>query len=209
MTTSSSDQNAMTAHPKRKRPSVLVGVVLLLALAVAGFFIYLQFFAGVNPGPTFLQELRAGTVSESDIRSVEILKFDPGAGWPFAEKDYSRKARKRITAANSTGELITILRDSSTDGHQHRNHPSSFYDGILRIELIQGGHYYVFYSLSYYDGKYYASLRANSKDSTNPNGAAKYENVPLADFLKRNDPWYRDADSPTTDHRPGYPDDVP
>jgi len=83
------------------------------------------------------------------------------------------------------------------------------YDGILRIDLIQEEHYYVFYRLGYYDGKYYAYVNANSKDSTNPNGAQRYENITLADFLKRNDPWYRDVDTPTTGYRPGFPDDVP
>jgi hypothetical protein len=199
---SSSDQMAtVPATPKRKQLAVLTGIGVLLVLAGIIFGIYLLFFAGVNHGPSFIEKLRAGTIAESDIRSAEILKLDAGGGWPFSEDDYSRKTRQLIASPKTTGELISILRDSSTNGHQHRNHPSTLYYGILRIELIQGGHYY--------DGKYYAYINANSKGSTNPNGGAKYENVPLADFLKRNDPWYRDVDSPATGYRPGFPDDVP
>jgi hypothetical protein len=201
------NQAPITENQKRFRALVLRGFVILLLLALVSLGIHSLFFAGLNSGPTLIDELRAGRVSEGNIKSIEILKFDPGAGWPFSEPAYARKARK-VLDIPATKELVRVLR-STTDGHKHRNHPATFYYGILRIDLVQGGHFYVFYHLGYYNNQYYVYVDANSKDSTNPNGAAEYENVPLADFLQRNDPWYRNLDSPTTRHRPSAPDDVP
>ncbi|HVT91082.1 MAG TPA: hypothetical protein VHD56_19675 [Tepidisphaeraceae bacterium] len=144
----------------------------------------------------------------ADISSIEILKFDPGAGWPFSEEEYDRKARKKIVAPESANELVSILRTSSPNV-QNRNHPQTPYYGILRIDLAKGGHYYVFYELGYYEGNYYTTLRANSKNETNPNEAEQFENKPLADFLKRNDSWYHSADVPVPDgRRVNSPDNV-
>ncbi|PHS10668.1 MAG: hypothetical protein COA78_10930 [Blastopirellula sp.] len=201
-------QTTAKKPPRRKRLFVVTRLGILLGLVVVIWGTYSLFFAGVNPGPSVIDELRAGTITEADIKSIEILKFDPGAGWPFSESEYSRKSRKRIGPA-ATKQLIGILTTSSTNGHKHRNHPTTFYYGILRIDVVQGGHFYIFYRLGYYDNQYYVYLDANSKNSTNPNGAHKYENIPLADFLKRNDPWYRDIDSPTSSHRPSFPDNAP
>ena len=194
---------------KSKRFLVLAGAALLLILAVVVGGIYLWLFAGVNPGASFIEELRNGAITESDIESIKILKFDSGGGWPFSEKAYDRKARQLVSSPETVKELITILKDSSTDGRQHRNHPGSWYDGILRVELVEDDHYYVFYHLGHYQGQYYVYVNANSKNSTNPNGAEQYENIPLADFLRRHDPWYIDADTPRTLHRPNFPDNIP
>ncbi|MHC2065926.1 hypothetical protein ACYFX5_00500 [Bremerella sp. T1] len=184
------------------------GLGVLFGFTVIAWCTYSLFFAGVNPGPTFVDEIRVGKFTEADIKSIEILKFDPGAGWPFTESEYSQKASKRLGPA-ATKQLIGLLRTSSTEGHKHRNHPATFYYGIFRINMVQGGHFYVFYHLGYYDKRYYVYLDANSKNSTNPNGADAYENIPLADFLKRNDPWYRDIDSPMIQQRASFPDHLP
>ena len=201
-------QASATTRPTRKRPFVVAGLGVLLVVAVIIWCAYSLLFRGVNPGPSLIDELRAGTIAKADIKSIEILRFDPGAGWPFSEPEYARKARKRIGAA-ATRKLIGILTSASTNGHKYRNHPATFYDGILRVDLVRGGHFYVFYSLGYYNNRYYAYVDANSKNSTNPNGTDAYENIPLAGFLKRYDPWYRNLDSPTTWRRPSFPDDVP
>jgi len=201
-----------TTPPKaagRKRVFVLRVAAGVVVVATIAWGVHSLFFAGVNPGPSLIQELRTGAITESGIQAIEILKFDPGAGWPFSEREYARKARKRLATPEPANELVSILRESTTDGHKHRNHPSTFYYGILRIELVDGGHYYVIYHLGYYNGEYYAYADTNSRNSTNPNGARNYENVPLAKFLKEHDPWYRDADSPASPYRPSAPDDVP
>ncbi len=201
-------QAAAKKPPRRKRLFVLAGFGVLLGLVVVIWGMYSLFFSGVNPGPSVIDELRSGMIAEADIKSIEILKFDPGAGWPFSESEYSRKVRKQIGPA-ATKQLIGILTTSSTNGHKHRNHPATFYYGILRIDVAQGCHFYIFYHLGYYNNQYYVYVDANSKNSTNPNGADEYENIPLADYLKENDPWYRDIDSPTTRHRPSFPDNDP
>ena len=209
-----STKHSVTVPATKSRPNrVLVLRVAAVALGVAiiatiAWTIHFLFFAGVNPGPSFIEELRTGAITESDIKRIEILKFDPGAGWPFSERDYARKARKRI-ATPRANELVRILRVSTTNGYKPRNHPATFYYGILRIDLVDGAHYYVFYSLGCDNGGYYASVKASSKDSTNSNGAKDYENVPLAEFLKQNDPWYRNLDSPPSSYRPSFPDNVP
>jgi len=84
---SSSEQAIVSPTSKRNRLSILAGIGTLLVLGVVIFGIYSLFFAGVNPGPSFLEELRAGTIKESDIRSVEILQLDSGGGGPFFESD--------------------------------------------------------------------------------------------------------------------------
>lgn len=201
------NENGAGKPTRSRRLFTLTNVIVLLGFMGVCWGTYSLLFVGANPGPTIIEELRTSKITEADIRSIKILKFDPGAGWPFSESDYSRKASKQIDP-EATEQLIELLTVSTTNGHKHRNHPATFYYGIFRLDLIQGGHFYIFYHLGYYNNQYYVYLDANSLNSTNPNGADEYESIPLATFLKIHDPWYRDADSPKTRHRPSYPDNV-
>jgi hypothetical protein len=209
MTASANRKEGIFSKPMGFNRAVFAAVVVgFLVCAASGWCFHWLFFAGVNPGPTLIQELRTGAITASDMKAIDILKFDAGGGWPFSEREYTRKARKRLAPESANG-LLDILRTATTDGNKARNHPASFYYGILRIELVAGGHYYVFYELGYDRGEYFTYVDANARNSTNPNGATHYENVPLAQFLKQDDPWFRDMDSPPSLYRPSCPDDIP
>ena len=92
---------------------------------------------------------------------------------------------------------------------QSRNHPSSFYYSILLIEFGDKGRDYLFCVPTYYEGARYAEVKSGARNNTNPNATKGYENVPMAAFLKKHDPWYRDENSPPITTRPSYPDKVP
>lgn len=185
--------------------------VLIFAIPVAISvlsIIYSVMSGAADNRPSFIDELRAGRVTPADVTSVSILKFDPGAGWPSKEAHYARKARVAIPG-DARSALAKLLRESTTDGHPSRNHPASFYQSILRIDVGAKGHYYVFCEPFLYEGKNYVVVETGALNNTNPNGVKKYENIPLAGFLKKYDPWYRDANSPPIKTRPSYPDDKP
>jgi hypothetical protein len=187
---------------------ILSGIVASLIVTGVVIGVRQWLYIGINDGPTLIEAVRSGEVDVQGISGVEILKFDPGGGWPFSETEYNRKDKKSLEM-DSIEELLRILKSDTTDGWKQRNHPVTYYYGILRISVNDGGHYYLFYDLSYCQGQHYVSLSANSCDSTNPNGATKYENILLAKFLKDGDPWYRDEHSAYTDKRPSSPDTKP
>jgi len=126
-----------SGQPAVRRAIVLSSIaIVLLSCAVVGA--YWLFWRGVNAGQTLIEALWSRDVTESKISCVEILKFDPGAGWPFSEADHDRKARKRI-GGEAIKTLLGILENSTTEGRQHRDHPGTYYYGILRIGLRDGG----------------------------------------------------------------------
>ena len=101
------------------------------------------------------------------------------------------------------------MRKSTTDGRKPRDHPGTFYYGILRIDLNGGDVYFVFYHLNRYEGTYYVSMLAGAVNNRDPNAVKPYENVPLSEFLEKHDPWYRDAASRPIPTRPSFPDTAP
>jgi hypothetical protein len=182
--------------------------VIVLVVISTMLVIYSVISGAADKRPSLIDDLRGDLVSSTDLTSVSILKFDPGAGWPSAEAHYARKARVEI-GAEARSVLLKLLKESTTDGQPPRNHAATFYYNILRIDVGAKGHYYVFCDLCLYEGKYYVGVETGALNNTNPNGVKKYENVPLADFLKKHDRWYRDANSPGIQTRPGYPDNEP
>lgn len=198
-------------RPGKKRKIIgLVLAVLVILFVFAGYGIFRLFIGGIEPGPTLIEELRSQAIKPQDVAQVHILKFDPGAGWPFTEDDYARKARCAVSPV-AVIELMAILERDTRDGLKSRNHPESIYYGILRVDLVNGRRFYLFYAVCYYEGAHYASLRASSAGTLNPNGSRQYENASLPGFLSVHDPWYHDHNSPWPhpQSRVNSPDNVP
>lgn len=176
--------------PAKNRIAQAIGRIAL-ALPIAGAVSYTLFF-GVSRGPTLIDEIRSGIITENEITKVEVLK--PGVGWDFTEAEYDRRERVALPS-ETVGELVDILKSSTTDGEQHRAHPSGHYRAILKFHHQDGRHYYLLYKLHYYHDSYYLSVTSLSAGSTNPNGK-RYENVPLVHFLGENDPWWLSDSEP-------------
>jgi hypothetical protein len=171
------------------RGAVVAGV---LGVVLAIYCVYITFFAGIAGGPCFVDELRAGAITSADIAKVEILEFNVQEGWPLKEQDYARMPRKQITSRETIEKLLRIVKDRTVQVRPRgRKHPQVDYFGILRLELVDGEYYYLYYQLAYYDGAYYTYVDANTRGSTNPNGATHFENSALAEFLREHDPAYR------------------
>jgi len=172
--------------------NILICFGVLAVLLVVAYFAYLTFFAGVYPGPSLIEELQSGSITSAGITSIEIIRFDVRKGWPFSEEDYDRMTGKKITSRNTIAELVRILRHSTSDVPSPRSeHPFVLYYGIIRVDLVNGGHYYVFYQIMHYDRNYYTHILTSSKGSTNPNAGTLMANRPLVNFLQEHDPWYR------------------
>jgi len=137
---------------------VLVAVVM--AVAVAGITVSV-IMAVTDTRPSLIDDLRAGRVTSRDVTSAAILKFDPGAGWPGREESYAAKARHRLRPAEWSA-LLRLLAMSTTDGSPSRNHPESFYDSILLIDLGDKGHYYVFCSHGCYQELHYVVINTTA-----------------------------------------------
>jgi hypothetical protein len=193
-------------------PDNLIGAIFIFAIFIfvfTAYFVY-HFFYPVNIGTSFIDELRKESISGNQISRVYILKFDPGGGWPFKESDYQNKANKEIVSRPHIKELVQILKTDSTFGYKHRNHPATYYFGIMKFELTDKKFYYLYYQLMYYKKAYFTLISANSANDRNPNRAMKFENIPLSVFLKNHDPWYHDKDRPwTKSTRVNSPDNVP
>jgi hypothetical protein len=109
--------------------------------------------------------------------------------WDFTESDYDGLDRIALPS-KAVDELIPILASSTTNGWKNRNHPTGHYRAILKFHYRDGRHCYLLYDAMYYQNAFYTSLRSLPAGTTNPNGGRFYENVPLAQFLSRYDPWW-------------------
>ncbi len=199
------------SRARRGHRRVVAGLIAigLILVFLAGYVFHYVMFAGIGSGPTFIEELRSERVRTADIATVRVLKFDPGAGWPFTEEDYASKAQSTLAPGSVVAELIAILKEHTTDGRVSRNHPEGLYYGILGIDLVDGRRYWLFYEVGWYQGSYYVSLTSSAAGTTNPNGGKRYENTALARFLEAHDPWFHGKGSPGTRYRVNSPDDVP
>jgi len=178
----------------RKRSISIILVLLSAAAAVTvsvlGYQVYLMFFGGIQPGPSLIEELRSGRVTAASMERVDVLRFDPGGGWPILESDFRGMERASITSADQIRDLIGLLRTRSSDGYQARNHPGTVHFGILKFVLKDGKPYYLFFQILLYQGNTFTAFEVGSVGSTNPNGGKHYDNGPLSDFLRLHDPWY-------------------
>lgn len=168
-----------------------VGIIgaVVLALAVAATVYYLFFF-GVRHGVSFIAALQSGEIAPQDITRVEVLRFNPSGGWPFQESEYAKLDRVAVGKVSELDSLLSVLTTDSRLGRQHRNHPGTLHWGILRIELQNGDHFYLYYQVERDQTGDFVSIDANSANNTNPNGATHYENSPFVTVLRRNDPWF-------------------
>ena len=183
-----SNQRLDPSRILRRNLAVLLtlSVIGLPVLCCVAYWWYHEtFVVGIVPGPTFVEDLRSGSVTSDMVTKVEILKYDAGGlSTPRREEGYAQKARVSITSTAIIDELMEILETSSTEGHTWRNHPTSLTSGYLRMELADGRFYYIRYYIGYYEGEYYTTLDVNSARSTNILGAEVYENIPLGGFLR-------------------------
>lgn len=191
-----------------KIPNVVLLVpVSLLLIIVVGVVAHKWWLARSYPGPDLVSLVRSGVLSEDQVASIHILKFEIPGSWPFSESDYDRKARKRL-GADEASRLLRILGEESVPRRRH-NHPQTVYMGIFRVDLKNGDHHYVIYSLMFCEGEYFVSVDSNAANCANPNRATDLENVfSLRSFLQSHDPWYHTADEPF-EARQNSPDTAP
>jgi hypothetical protein len=189
--TNNSQFNAMKQQIRDGR------LIAIFATGITALFVCIYgsictFFYGIRPGPSFIEELQSGHIKQTDVVQFEILHFNASWGWPFRESDYSKLDRIDFTNRNDIKELLSILNTNSTPGITPRNHPGTISWGIFRIDLRADAHFYLYYQAQkdWELGYYFASINANSANSTNPNGAKPYESIAIADFLRRKDPWF-------------------
>ena len=172
------------------RISRIAGIGVVLALAATALVYYL-FFYGVRPGPSFIDKLHSGQIVPQDVTQVQILHFNPSGGWPFREDDYSALQRVSLIDRSKIESLLAVLKTNSTIGIQPRNHPATVHWGILRAELQSGEHFYLYYQIERDETGDFASVAANSANSTNPNGAKHYESTAVVSLLRSEDPWFQ------------------
>ncbi len=171
----------------RRQGLTLVGAFLLLAGTGCE-----SCSAEGQAAPSLVEELQKGTVSASDVQSLEFLHFRVRQGWPSSENDYGKLKARADNRPETIKNFIQILKDSSTARNQQPEvHPVSHYYGIVRVGVKDGAHYYVYFELMQENDHFYTYVRANRKNATNPNSAKYYRNEAMADFLRRHDPWYR------------------
>ena len=184
------------AHSSRTRWAVALTVLIVGAGVMTGWGLYWALTYGAFPGPTLIEELKAGSITTADIEKVEILKWPepdrPGFHVGKVDDWYREHKRVPVKSDEAIVELVEILRDLTT-ARGHKSHPVFVYRSLLRIETKNGAYYYLFCPV-YYDQhklkRNYVPLRSGSKCTVNPNGAKEYDNVRLADFLRTHDPWF-------------------
>jgi len=175
---------------KQVYQKTIFAFAILILLSIGFAFLFIQ-KRNISEGPSFIEDLRQGTITEKQIKEIQILRLKSGRGWSTNEIDHLRNERVVLKSRELKTELISILNNHTSDGRTYRNHPSSLYSGIFKIQLHDCNLYYIFYKLGLYKKKYFTWLKVGSEGNLNPNNAKQYENVQLASFLKRNDPWYK------------------
>jgi hypothetical protein len=177
----------------KQRRTIILILVMLILISCAGYVAYVTLIQGVNSGPDLVEALQNGLISTEEITAVRVLRQSPGT-WPFSESDYSRLQTVRLPK-QPTAEVLQAIREFSVLGYTHRNHPATIHSGMLRFDTAPGDHYYVYYQIGSYEGRQFTWLKANTANSTNPNGATAYENIPSADLLSQHDPWHPPRDN--------------
>lgn len=177
----------------KQRRTIILTLAMLILIPLVGYVVYVTFIRGAHSGPDFVAALQDDLISPEEITSVDMLRQSPGT-WPFSESEYEQLEAERLSKQTAT-DILQAIRGSSVPGHSHRNHPATIHSGILRFDTASGDRYYVYYQVGLYEGRHFTWLKANTANSTNPNGATAYENVPLADLLSRHDPWHPQRDN--------------
>jgi hypothetical protein len=200
-----------TAKPPRiplspRAKQARLAILVLVAACIVSAVIYSVFFFGIQPGPSFIQELRTDHTALSKIRAVQILK-SPLTTSPFTKHEYAALPKVTVTNQTAIADLLQVLETQSSAGRTPRNHPGTVYGGIFAIDYLDGRLFYVYYVLECDQNGYFVVVNANSANSTNPNGATAYENTALVRWLQKNDPWFQSIKSVpiTTDERRAHP----
>ncbi len=170
------------------RRNLWVAAGLAVVLIGVGGVLLQMFYFGIQPGPSFVDQLQSGKILPQDVSRVDILK-NAGTTWPFTEQDYAALPRVTVSKQSEVDALVSALAASAA-GRQFHNHPGKLHGGILRVDVHSGEHYYIFYAVYGDAGGVFTDIKANSANSTNPNGAETFENVGIVSWIRSNDPWY-------------------
>ena len=172
---------------KRKWQIVLVSVGVILLLSMGAFCVHLTFIRGNAFGPSFIEDLRNQQVAAESVASLEII--EPAIGHtPFTESEYERLARRRtIQDVKAVEGFLRTLELHSAPGYVHQNHPSPVYESYMKINLLNGDFYYLYVDGLQDHTSLVIQVEANSRNSTNPNGATVYHNDSLKAFILRHD----------------------
>ena len=171
---------------------ILLPVALYLAMDL-----HRSLTEGKVIGPTLIDDIRAGSITASDVRTIEFLKFgDPGPFGirPFTKsQQFERLPKQAVHDPASIRHLIEILSTGTFDNRTYHNHPGRVHRGLMRIGTRDGGHYYLYHEV-YLDrdrwDTHYASFEVGAKYNLNINGTESYENILLGGFVKKHDPWF-------------------
>lgn len=201
------NMSTIASHPsfgvKRRIawPLVLVGGLVAGSIVLIALLSYHMSFPGTNVPPTLIENLRSGAITVEDIAEVQVMKEQDASLYPIAaareaERPLGWWPRRRLAPRSSVAELVRLLSAETTDGHQLRDDPGSYYAGGFEITLRDGTYYFLFYWLGKDEDSYFTWVTSYPKLIYDPIYEKEYENVPLAEFLKKHDPWYRDENTP-------------
>jgi len=147
----------------------------LILLIVIFSFVYVTFIQGNNFGHSFIEELRNGSINSKDVIKLEILDIKD-INLPFEESEYRKLKRSNIiTKRVDIDKFIKILKASSIKGYAYQNHPVTIYRSFIKVAMSDNSFYYLYVTFTL-SKHLVINVNANSKNSTNPNGATMYYN---------------------------------
>ncbi|MEY4483803.1 MAG: hypothetical protein RL693_1255 [Verrucomicrobiota bacterium] len=145
----------------------IIGVLIVAAA------IYITFFQGTTPGPDFVAVVQSGQIGDKDVKSVEVI-VPPQGHDAFDEGEYAALRRTSVVdSPPAIAELLARLRGAGT-GRVSQNHPATIYISYWRINLFDGGFYYLYVKVLRDASDTVCYVDANTKGATNPNGATFY-----------------------------------
>jgi len=168
----------------QRKTIIVVTPILLLA---SSFVLYTTFIQGNNFGPSFIEDLKTDAVPINNVVSIEII--EPAVGHtPFDEKEYIELHRRNtIFDKHEIKTFLHLLKAYSIKGRIHMNHPGSVYKSYMKINLSNNEFYYLYINILKDSSSVVYEIDANSKNSTNPNGASIYHNKKIKKFILKYD----------------------
>jgi hypothetical protein len=169
-----------------------VSVVIAGFVAWAIYGGYATFIQGTTSGPDFISALQSNLVTTNTISSIEVV--EPTRGYmPFTAKEMDSLLRRtKINSLVTINRLFTLLKGAQSGmWPRNMNHPSSPYKAWLKVNT-KDGFFWLYCDMEEdYEGSVF-SIRSNTRNGTNPNGATSYylDNFSEAlEILNNGPPW--------------------
>lgn len=156
----------------RVRDAAITTILLCVCAAIVARTWHADVFEGINEGPDFISAIQSGEIAAEAITSVEVVK--PAIGHtPFSNEEYASLPRlAEIDSFGSIRQLVHLWK-ACKPGHVHQNHPASIYEAYIKVN-IHDDFYWLYCDVNQDDQGQILHLRANTRHTTNPNGASMY-----------------------------------